>query len=48
MSKDDYETWVRDDIANTLNNFDGGGTRATTVIVDETDDSNRYVESNYD
>ena len=24
-SKDDYETWVQTEVANTLNTFDGGG-----------------------
>lgn len=35
QSKDDFETWIETDIANTLNGFDGGDTRATTVIVNE-------------
>ena len=26
-SKDDYETWLRTEVANTLNTFDGGGVR---------------------
>lgn len=35
-SKDDFETWIKTDVANTLNTFDGGGgTRATTIVVDE-------------
>jgi len=36
-TKDDFETWINDEIANTLNTFDGGGTRATTVVVDDKD-----------
>lgn len=34
-SKDDFETWVESGISNTLNTFEGGDTRATTIIVDE-------------
>ena len=38
MSADDYETWEESEVSNTLNTFDGGGaTRATTLIVYETD-----------
>ncbi len=37
--KDDNETWVEKDIANTINGFDIGDVRATTVIVNETTDS---------
>ena len=34
QNKSDYETWVRSDVSNTINLFDGGGdARATTVIV---------------
>ena len=33
-SKDDFETWTESEIANTLNTFDGGDTRATTVVVE--------------
>ena len=36
QSKDDFETWVESDTANTLNEFDsnsGGGIRATTIIL---------------
>lgn len=36
-SKDDYETWEQKEVANTLNQFDGGDTRATTLIVYEED-----------
>lgn len=39
-SKDDFETWVESDMANTLNAFDLGDIRATTVVVtDEATDS---------
>lgn len=30
----DDETWVEGDVANTLNNFDGGDTRATEIVVE--------------
>ena len=43
-SKDDYETWVEGNVANTLNTFDGGDVRATNIVVYE-NDINRYVES---
>lgn len=36
----DFETWVEEDVANTLNLFDVGDKRTTTIIVgvsDETD-----------
>lgn len=40
QSKDDFETWVESDMANTLNAFDLGDIRATTIVVtDETADS---------
>ena len=32
-SKDDYETWVESNVSNTLNAFDVGDVRSTTVIV---------------
>lgn len=35
QSKDDYETWVKGDVANTLNTFDGGDVRATNIVVYE-------------
>lgn len=41
MSKEDYETWIEDDIANTLNLFDLGDTRATTLIVEDEEDADR-------
>lgn len=39
QSKDDFETWVEADSANTLNAFDLGDVRATTVIINERTDS---------
>lgn len=38
--KDDYETWVEHGTANTLNTFEGGDVRATTLIVKD-EDTNR-------
>lgn len=38
QSKDDYETWLHESVANTLNTFDGGDTRATTLIVEVVND----------
>ena len=32
-SKDDFETWIESDVANTQNTFDGGDVRATTLVV---------------
>lgn len=34
-SKEDFETWVESGITPTLNAFEGGDTRATTIIVDD-------------
>lgn len=39
QSKDDFETWVEADVSNTLNAFDLGDVRATTVIINERTDS---------
>lgn len=39
--KEDYETWVESDIANTINTFDVGDTRATTVVINEDKDIDR-------
>lgn len=39
QSKDDFETWVEADASNTLNAFDLGDVRATTLIVNKTDDN---------
>ena len=44
-NKDDYETWVESDITNTLNTFEGGDVRATTLIVKDEDNINRQMES---
>lgn len=33
QSVDDHETWIQSEVAPTLNQFDGGDTRATTAIV---------------
>ena len=33
----DYETWEQSDVSNTINLFDGGNARATTLVVDERD-----------
>lgn len=35
QTSDDDETWVADDVANTLNTFDTSETRATQVVVEE-------------
>lgn len=42
QNKDDYETWVEADASNTLNAFDLGDIRATTLVVNQADDSNKY------
>ena len=41
QSKDDYETWIQSDKANTLNTFDGGDVRATTLVIYEADNAHR-------
>lgn len=43
-SSSDYETWIESDVSNTINLFDGGDTRATTLIVHETDNEERSVQ----
>lgn len=35
QSKDDCETWVEDNVSNTLNTFDTGDTRTTHAVVEE-------------
>ena len=37
--KDDYETWVESNASNTLNAFDLGDIRATTIVINEAADS---------
>lgn len=37
QSKDDFETWVESDMANTLNAFGLGDIRATTIVVKDED-----------
>lgn len=39
QSKDDFETWIEADTSNTLNAFDLGDIRATTVVINERTDS---------
>ena len=39
QSKEDFETWVEADTSNTLNAFDLGDVRATTLVVNKTDDN---------
>ena len=40
MSKDDYETWIQDEMSNTINCFDIGDVRSTTLVC--------YCMSSYD
>lgn len=35
QSKDDFETWIEADTSNTLNTFDLGDVRTTTVVINE-------------
>ena len=37
QSKDDYETWIESDASNTINTFDMGDVRSTTLVVHGTD-----------
>lgn len=39
QSKDDFETWIETDTSNTLNAFDLGDVRTTTVVINERTDS---------
>lgn len=41
QSKDDYETWIESNASNTINTFDMGDVRSTTLVVHETDNTNR-------
>lgn len=41
QSKDDYETWVESNASNTINTFDVGDVRATTIVVHGTEDADR-------
>ena len=44
-SIDDFEIWVESDVSCTVNLFDMGGARATTVIVEDSDaEGNRNIE----
>ena len=38
-SKEDFETWVEADASNTLNAFDLGDVRTTTIVINERTDS---------
>lgn len=39
QSKDDFETWVESDKSNTINGFDVGDVRTTTIVVTDDDNS---------
>lgn len=39
MSADDYETWQISDVSNTINLFDLGDVRSTTIVVYEATNS---------
>ena len=39
QSAEDYETWIESDKANTINTFDMGDVRATTLVINERTDS---------
>lgn len=41
QSKDDYETWIESNASNTINTFDMGDVRQTTLVVHETDNTDR-------
>lgn len=41
QSKDDYETWIESNASNTINTFDMGDVRSTTLVVHETDNTDR-------
>ena len=33
QSKDDYETWIENETSNTINTFDMGDVRSTTLVI---------------
>lgn len=39
QSKDDYETWIESNASNTINTFDMGDVRSTTIVINERTDS---------
>lgn len=41
QNREDYETWVESETANTLNTFDNGDVRSTTLVVEKKDDCDR-------
>ena len=41
---DDFETWKQSEVANTINTFDLGDTRSTTVVVDEKDETDSNAD----
>lgn len=38
----DYESWGESEVANTINLFDIGDVRSTTLVVEEKDDSDMH------
>lgn len=47
QNAEDYETWKTSEVANTLNTFDGGDVRATTLIVNENEMPDPYNNNFY-
>lgn len=43
-SKNDFETWKESEVSNTINTFDVGGVRATTVIVKQNESADSIGE----
>lgn len=45
QTSEDFETWIESSVSNTINLFDGGDARATTIVIEideeETDNGNR-------
>ena len=39
QSKEDYETWIESDASNTINTFDMGDVRSTTLVVHGADNT---------
>lgn len=44
QTSEDFETWIESSVSNTINLFDGGDARATTIVIEiderETDSGN--------
>ena len=46
QTSEDFETWIESSVSNTINLFDGGDARATTIVIeiDEGEDNSNREE----